>query len=242
MERNNNGKIMAVIALVVAVIGLSLGFAAYSTSLQVSTVADVTANNNWNVGFSVDGSNHADVNTATPLVGKDEENANDGSVDVTKYTIQQTANSNATLETKTGSQVTYTLSVLNKGSIKAYSDSLTFANVPVTCAPAAGSANPDVIEGTASAGTTRTGGNSTAISDEDCAAMFGVSLSIGGTEYTPSNASTFNDTIDAGATSPAILKLWYKDDTAARTAAAKLDGDIVVTAGTITVVYKSNNS
>ena len=242
MEKKNGGKILTVIALVIAVVGLSLGFAAYSTSLQISSVADVGANNNWNVGFSTDNTNIANVSTATALTGKDEENANDGSVDVTKYTINQTANSNATLETKTGSQVTYTLSILNKGSLTAYGDSLTFATHPVTCSNVSSSSST-VIEGTADAGTTLTGGNTRTITQEECEAMFGVSLSIDGTEYVAGESTTgfASSTIPANGSVPAILKIWYKGDTAANTAAAKLDGDIIVTAGTITTVYKSNN-
>ena len=239
MERNNNGKIMAVIALVVAVISLSLGFAAYSTSLQISTVADVTANNNWNVGFSKNGTTMAPLNVSadSTVAGT---NSN-GVLDITKYTVQQ--NTHATLTTTAGSEVKYSFYVLNTGSITAYGDSLTFANVPVTCAPASGNSS-EVIEGTASAGTTRTGGNSTPISDEDCAAMFGLSLKIDETTYVAGESTTgFGSTsISAETNKPVELRLWYKGDTAANTAAAKLDGDIVVTAGTITAVYKSNNS
>ena len=243
MEKNNGGRILTVIALIIAVVGLSLGFAAYSTSLQISSVADVAPNNNWNVGFSTDGTNIASVSTATALVGKDEDNANDGSVDVTKYTINQTANSNATLETKTGSQVTYTLSILNKGTLTAYGDSLTFATHPVTCTNPTSSSDT-VVEGNANAGTTLTGGNTVSITQEECEAMFGVSLSINGTEYIAGQSTTgfSSSTISANGNVPAILKIWYKADTAANTAAAKLDGDIIVTAGTITAVYKSNNS
>ena len=243
MERKNGGRIIAIIALVIAVIGLSLGFAAYSTSLQISSVANARPNNNWNVGFSTDGTNIADVTTATALSGKDEENANDGSVDVTKYTINQTSNSNATLETKTGSQVTYTLSVLNKGTLTAYGDSLTFATHPVTCSNPTSSSS-SVIEGTADAGTSLTGGNTVSITQEECEAMFGVSLTIGGTEYIAGQSTTGfgSTTISPSGSTPAILKIWYKADNAANTAAAKLDGDIIVTAGTITAVYKSNNS
>ena len=243
MERNGNAKILAVIALVVAVIGLSVGFAAYSTSLQISSVADVTANNNWNVGFSTDGTNIVTYGNTETVDGKDENSENDGIVDVTKYTIGQSSGHNATLTTTTGSEVTYTLDIVNAGTLTAYSDSLTFASNPVTCANAASSTNNGVIEGTASAGTSSTGGNTTEISQADCEAMFGVSLSIGGTVYTPTNQSTFSSTINPnGASTPAILRIWYKGDSGATTAAAKLDGDITVTVGTITVVYKSNNS
>ena len=239
MESRGNGKIIAVIALVIAVAGLSLGFAAYSTSLQISSEADVTPNNNWNVGFSTDGTHIEEVSTAGTIAG-----ASTGSVDVTKYTINQTSGSNAVLSTTAGSQVTYTLDILNNGSIAAYPDSLSFTSPnALTCSNITASTSR-VIEGNASAGTSSTGGNTTTITQEDCDAMFAVSLSVNGTEYTPANASTFasNGTLAAGSSAPVVLKIWYKGGDAAATAAAKLDGDIKVTVGTITAVYKSNNS
>ena len=65
MEKDRSGKIIAIVALFVAVVGLSLGFAAFTTSLTIDTAANVTSNSsNWNVGFSVDGTNIADVSTA----------------------------------------------------------------------------------------------------------------------------------------------------------------------------------
>ena len=234
MEKNNGGKIIAVIALVVAVAGLSLGFAAFSTSLKIDTAANVSASSNWNVGFSNDGSNIEDVTTAGTKNAN--ETGNPGVIDVTKYTIGQ--HTNATLSTTTGSSVSYNLDILNKGSLTAYLDSVNFDSVTVTCTNASSSGS--VTEGVAGAGTTSSG-NTTTISNSDCAKMFGVTLSIGGTPYSSTPASVTANSIAAGSSTPVVLTVAYKDDENARAVAATLNGDIVVTIGSISVVYTSTN-
>ncbi|MBR3660550.1 MAG: hypothetical protein IKN63_01425 [Bacilli bacterium] len=247
MEKRGNGKIIAIVALVLAVAGLSLGFAAYSTSLQITTEAQFTPNKNWNVGFSTNGTTIEQVSTATALPGQTS-SANNGSVDVTKYTINQTNGSTAILNTTDKTEVTYTLSIVNTGTLDAYPDSLTFASPNALTCSNVSESNATVIEGASGAGTSSTGGNTASVSQSDCDAMFGVSLSVNGTAYTPSNASTFssNGTLTKAGGSldsvPVVLRVWYKGDSAASAAAAKLDGDIKVTVGTITAVYKSNNS
>ncbi len=240
MEKDKKGRIIAIVALVIAVAGLSIGFAAFSTSLQIGTSANVKANSNWNVGFSTDGTDIEDVSTAGTVSAN--ETGNPGELDVTKYTIGQ--KTNATLSTTEGSSVSYNLSILNKGSLTAYLGSVNFDNVSISCtnAPAGTS---EVIEGTAAAGTTA-GANSSTISNEDCAKMFGVTLSINGTNYT-STANNPTGSIPALSNGtpgsvPVVLTVAYKGTSDANEVAATLDGNIVVTIGTISVVYTSNGS
>lgn len=248
MERNGNGKIVSVVALIVAVVGLSLGFAAYSTSLRISTTADVKPanDNNWDVGFSTNGTTIESVSTAGTKTGVNATNAtpalSGGSIDVTKYTIAQTTGANAVLKTESGSYVTYTLDILNKGSIPAYLDGVDFSGVTMTCTNGAATneSNWTVIEGVEGAGSKSGGGNTTTISPTDCAKMFELTLTIGGTPYT-SASTEFNNTIPAGGSTPVVLKLAYKGDAQADSVAATLDGDITVTAGNISVVYVSTN-
>lgn len=243
MERNRSGKIIAVAALVVAVAGLSLGFAAYSTSLRIETKASVQPanDNNWKVGFSINGTTIQDVNTAGTKTGTNADNAlSGGSIDVTKYTISQTENANAVLKTENGSYVTYSLSILNDGTIPAYLDGVDFSNVTLRCANAS-SSTLTRYEGEEGAGSYHGGGNTTEISDTDCAKMFGLSLTIDETEYSPSYSGSYGNKLNAGDSVPVTLKLAYKGDTAADNVAKTLDGDIIVTAGNISVVYVSTN-
>ena len=237
MEKNNGGKIIAVIALVVAIAGLSLGFAAFSTSLRIDTAANVGNNANWNIGFSTDGTNIADITTASTVNAN--ETGNPGVIDVTKYTISQ--NTNAQLSTTAGSSVSYNLNILNKGTLTAYLESVNFGGVSVTCTNATANG---LIEGVAGAGTTATGNTST-ISNEDCAKMFGVSLKINNTTYTTTSTSITGETIPATAGSnsvPVVLSVFYKNDADAKAVADTLDGDIVVNIGSITVGYTSTST
>ena len=50
-NRDNSGKIIAVIALVLAVVGLSIGFAALQTRLEINGTAEVTGGQNWDIKF-----------------------------------------------------------------------------------------------------------------------------------------------------------------------------------------------
>lgn len=238
MEKNNMGKILAIIALIVAIAGLSLGFAAFSSYLKIESTASVSAGaGNWNVGFSTDDSDVEDVTTPGEVSAN---SGNPGKLNVTKYTISQ--KTNATLSTASASSVSYNLSVLNKGKVNAYLDSITFASDPITCSNATGSGETLISgEGTTGAGATISGGNSTTISPADCAKMFSVSLSIGGTAYTSTPVSVTANTITPGNSTPVILTISYKNDATAKSVADTLDGDIEVNVGPITVVYTSTN-
>ena len=236
MEKNNGGKLIAVIALVVAIAGLSLGFAAFSTSLKIDTAAQVSGDTNWNVGFSIDGSNIANVTTASQ---KSANNSNPGVIDVTKYTISQ--NTNATLAATENSSVSYNLHILNKGTLDAYLESVNFNNMSMTCSNATTSG---LIEGVSGAGTTKSG-NSSTILPEDCAKMIKVELSIDGTKYEETTSNITGKIIPktAGSNSvPVVLTISYKNDAAAKAVADNLDGDIIVNIGSITVSYTSTNT
>ena len=231
MEKERNGKIIAVIALVVAVAGLSLGFAAFSTSLKIDTAANVSNNSNWDVGFSTDGQAIEDV--TTPGTKNANESGNPGVIDVTKYTISQ--HTNANLSTTTGSSVSYDLDILNKGKIAANLSFVNLNNVTFTCTNATGDS---LYEGVAGAGSTSSG-NTTTISNENCGKMFGVSLKINNTTYSSSASNITGETIAANGSVPVKLTVYYKDDADARSVASTLDGNIIVNIGSISVGYVS---
>ena len=46
MEKNRQIKILSIVALVLAIAGMSLGFAAFSSTLTISSSATVTPNSN----------------------------------------------------------------------------------------------------------------------------------------------------------------------------------------------------
>lgn len=237
MERNN-GKVIAIVALVVAVIGLSLGFAAFSTQLSIGTSANVNsgASSNWNVGFSTDGVGivNSTSDTSDTVAG----NNSNGSLTVTKYTLSQATN--ASLDFNTTTSVSYDLYIKNTGTATAYLDKVDFSGMTLTCSNVSGSSS-SWLEGSSNAGTIGSNGNTTTISTSDCATLFNVSLTIGtNNTYTSTQSGIQNVSIAGGASLPVTLTLAYNgSSSSAQAIAASLDGDITVSAGTIVVDFKS---
>ena len=118
--RNGNSKMMAVIALVIAVVGLSIGFAALQTQLTVNGTAEVTGGTKWDVKFVTSSLSKVEAGTATG----------------TNPTVAATSVSGfkATLK-KPGDKVTYYFQVTNAGSFDAKLDSITIGTP--TCSTAA---------------------------------------------------------------------------------------------------------
>ena len=239
MERNN-GKVIAVVALVVAVIGLSLGFAAFSTTLKIDSAANVsTGSSNWNVGFGTSSSAIVNSQTTKAATG-----TNTGVLAVTKYTLSQ--NTNATLNFTDTKSVVYDLYIVNEGTTTAYLDNVTFSSPIVSCANASATAS-SLIDGASGAGTYTTGGNTTTLTAEQCNSLFSVTLKIDSTDYTSTTTGITGKSIAAKANDvagnvPVKLTIAYKDDATAQALAATLDGDIVVTVGTISIGYKSTSN
>ena len=118
--RNGNSKMMAVIALVIAVVGLSIGFAALQTQLTVNGTAEVTGGSKWDVKFVTGSLNKVETGSATgtnPTVAAT-------SVNGFKATLL-----------KPGDKVTYYFQVTNAGSFDAKLDSITIGTP--TCSTAA---------------------------------------------------------------------------------------------------------
>ena len=118
--KNSNSKVIAVIALVLAVVGLSIGFAALQTQLTVNGTAEVTGGTKWDVKFVTSSLNKVETGSATgtnPTVAAT-------SITGLKATLQ-----------KPGDKVTYYFQVTNAGSFDAKIDSITIGTP--TCSTAA---------------------------------------------------------------------------------------------------------
>lgn len=125
MEKERGFRIIAVIALMVAVVGLTIGYAAYSSTLKINGTANVDPSS-WNVKFVYKTGNSL---TAT-LTG--------GAVMSTEATLTDTQVSgfNVTLKAP-GDSATYTFAVKNAGSLAAKLSTFTMGTL--SCAPAGGS-------------------------------------------------------------------------------------------------------
>ena len=230
MEKNNDSKVIAIIALVIAVAGLSIGFAAFSTTLNIGSTANVeVGNDEWNVGFAAN-SEMAPLDRANAqTVNGQTAGENNGVAKLMKYTFYQ--DTPATISTTAGSKVEYSFNIKNDGRINASLASITFGSL--TCAYIANAADRTETDED-NLGTTYSAGTGT-ISAEDCATMFNVSLSIGNpaTVYTK-DSSSFNNTINAGAVAPVKLTI----EATGNAPATIPNGDFTVTLGNTTVNYQ----
>ena len=119
MQKERGFRIIAVIALMVAVVGLTIGYAAYSSTLKITGAAKVDPSS-WNVKFA--------YKTGDSLVA----------AKTTEATLSDTQVSgfNATLKAP-GDSITYNFVVTNAGSLDA--ELSTFTMGTISCAPASGS-------------------------------------------------------------------------------------------------------
>lgn len=232
MEKGNSTKIIAIFALVLAVTGLSVGFAAYTSTLNISANANVEVSGaEWDVGFASSGTMAPLTGTPTSINGTGTTSA--GSVNLLKYTLSQ--GTAATLSNTSTSTVSYAFQIKNAGSINANLASITSAGL--SCAYNS-SAQSRVLEQDA---TPNTGKQVTAetgtIEPTDCRTMFNATLTIDGTSYNLNDLSneTFSGSIAAGASKDATLTISGTGTTPTNIPT----GDFVVTLGATTVVYTS---
>lgn len=129
MEKERGFRIIAVIALMVAVVGLTIGYAAYSSTLRINGTANVDPSS-WNVKFA--------YKTGDSLVAATTGKA----VVTTQATLSDTQVSgfNATLKAP-GDSITYNFVVTNAGSLDAKLSTFTMGNI--SCAPASESATTE---------------------------------------------------------------------------------------------------
>ncbi len=119
MEKDRTYRVVALVALIVAVVGVSLGFAAFSRSLSIEPSGEVNPENTLKVEFSSTG---AAVPTTESVTGT---TAGSEAVQAGSATITNTGNSpkisglTATF-TKPGESVTYEFYAVNTGKFDAY--------------------------------------------------------------------------------------------------------------------------
>ena len=217
MEKNRNGQVISLLALVVGVIGLSIGFAAFSNTLKIQSSANVNPSpDTLNVDFS---SSESAVETSeiTPV-------STPVGLTTTKASIDNSANPtisglSATF-TEPGQKAVYSFYAYNNGELDAYLKSIVYANV-------AGENSNKVC--TAVEGTTDTLVQS---------ACNGISVKVKvGSELETSGSKTgiSNHTLLKGKSELVTVTLEYASD------ATRADGDFNVKFGDISLDYSSAN-
>ena len=121
--RNNKEKVITIAALVIAVIGLSIGFAAFASTLNISTSASVTpADGNFIVKFSKV-NNELNEEDVTPSTGTGDA----ADIDNTNASNPKIGTLSTTF-TQPGQSVEYTFYVRNMGKYDAYLTNIRFNN------------------------------------------------------------------------------------------------------------------
>ena len=127
MEKTRQIKILSIVALVVAIAGMTLGFAAFSTTLSISSSATVTPNSeDFKVVLSSN-SNYGDPinNVIEPSIVGD---ASASAIIINNVGNTFTTNINVNFESP-GSSVLYTMFVHNVGKYDAYFNKIVFDKV-----------------------------------------------------------------------------------------------------------------
>lgn len=126
MEKNRKIQIIAIVALVIGIVGLSIGFAAFSSVLNIQTSANVKPDSSTlNVDFSTaeDKMEIAEIiQTATPNSLVTTNGVIDNSGDPTISKLSATF-------TEPGQSVVYKFYAYNAGELNTYLKSIVFSNV-----------------------------------------------------------------------------------------------------------------
>ena len=137
-KRRNNKQLMTIAILLVAVVGLSIGFAAFSNILTISSSATVTPNaSTFNVDFSSSASSVVANNITPTVVG-----ATGTAATIDNTTNPTIKNLNATF-TAPGQSVKYTFYAYNAGEYEAFLTNINYFNATSAdthkvCTPATG--------------------------------------------------------------------------------------------------------
>ena len=157
MEKNRKQKLLMIVALVFCIASLSVGFAAFSTTLNISSSASVTPNSDtFSVKFSLD--------KDTLLVWHVSPSSVYGNASASNGTINNATNPTlkdiAVTFTKPGEYVEYTFYARNEGEYTAYLNNINFIGNK-TCKGEAGATDSLVQSACESINVTATIGNIT---------------------------------------------------------------------------------
>lgn len=213
MERKDSTRIIAIIAVVVAVIGLSVGFAAFSNTLTIKSSASVTPNA---TDFDVNFSNSNTAEQAGVVAGVGTNNATGDTATINNDDSPTISGLKANF-TEPGQKVTYSFYAHNAGKYDAFLNAITYANVDgdtttKVCTPGAGT-DATMVE----------------------AACNGISVTVkvGSDTYTGSDDSIADHLLAIDGYEEVVVTIEYASD------ATRADGDFTVDFGDITLTYGS---
>lgn len=215
MRKNNKNKIFIIIALCIAISGLTIGFAAFSKVLTISSSADVDPNpENFSVEFSSSEGNVV-VDDIVPTTTGDVEASN---AIINNEDTPTISNLNISF-TEPGQSVNYQFYVINTGDYDAYLNKIFTSNAVNStsykvCKPLPGTTQESV--------------------DEVCDAISVTITANSGLSYTLSNQEMVNSSKFLRGSST-LFNLTVNYDSSAKEA----DGDFIVEFGEVVFEFSS---
>lgn len=214
MEKDRSSKVIAIVALLVAVVGLSVGFAAFSSTLTISSSANVTPNSDtFKVVFSSN-----DTTLTTEAVNG---NVTGTGASATAATINNDTNPTisglAATFTEPGQKVVYTFYAHNSGEYEAFLKSVTYANVT----------------GKSESRECTPGRDTTAALVTNACDDISVKVNVGTTNTTASTADITKHKLAKKAFEPVTVTIEYASN------GDRADGDFSVAFGDVSLVYSS---
>lgn len=234
MERDRGTKIVAIVALVIAVVGVSLGFASYSEFLNITSEATVSPDaSTFNVKFSID------ADTITP-----------GSVTPTGSSGENATLSGTTISglkanlTAPGEAVNYDFFVRNSGEYDAYLTAVTFGTITISEEVDGETVEKEVLKNcVAVPGTTEDPEEADEALVKAACADINVSIQVGEDTdttdpltFTGSQANITKHLLAKNSSEPIKVSITYADND------NRADGDFTVSFGEITLTYSSVDS
>ena len=235
MEKDRGGRVIAIVALMIGVVGLTIGFAAFTNTLTIKSDATVTPDSSLlNVAFSNENAANTTAVT-TPDISATLNPSNVTDFTAEHATINNAATGGPIIEnlsvsfTAPGQTATYEFYTKNIGTLNAYLSNVVFNNV---------------TGGSSSKVCTKVTENKTTdqqATDALVAAAcndISLTLTLGSENFTTSTARAgFNTATTHDLVSTASEKVTVTITYAAN--GAQADGDFTVDFGDIQLVYKS---
>lgn len=221
MQRERSTKIIAVVALLIAVVGLSIGFAAYDATLNINNTTATVTGSSENFKVLLSNNNSSSGTEADVVIDDVASSVEGGATAVLEDDASMTSDTISGLSAnfnKPGQSVSYTFYAHNAGAVYAYLNAITFANVAdanstKVCTPGAGTDAASVA-----------------------AACEGISISVKvGTDAarSESDADINNHGLAKGTPESVVVTIDYA------TGSSAADGDFSVKFGNIQLLYKS---
>ena len=231
MEKDRGARVIAIVALLVGVVGLSVGFAAMSSTLNINSTAEVNPDeNDFTVQFSTNQSTIEGTTVSPTTTGT---GATAEAATISNGVKSSTISGLHANFTEPGQTATYTFYAVNGGKYTAYLNSIAFGDATGAAASATDkfkvcTKGEDTAESTVNGANGACNGISLKISVGTLSDLTSTTTSPDLTNISGHSLAPFGST---GNGELITVTITYADD------ANRADGDFDVTFGDITLTY-----